>query len=98
MPEWNKIPMAKAHIALIKQGKKWTTLRSLKYDSFPFAKQKIWVTENPSVELLASEGYPNDRAAWLAFMKRPFRAHKLPKWMWLYDLKSPTESGMEALQ
>ena len=92
MTDWKGIPMSKAHIALIEQGKKWTTLRSLKYDSFPFEKEKVWVTENPSAELLAGEGYPGDRAGWLVFMTRPFRAHKLPKFMWLYDLRKPKEA------
>ena len=93
MSNWFGVPMSKPHIALIEAGRKWTTLRSLQYDVFSFEKRKVWVTDSPAPELLASEGYPDDRDGWLKFMTRPFRAHKLPKWMWLYDLRKPKEAG-----
>lgn len=89
MSDWHGIPMRKHHISLIEQKKKWTTLRNLKYNSFNFEKKKVWVTENLSPELLASEGYPNDLAGWLKFMQPKFRPHKFSKFMWQYDLRKP---------
>ena len=52
-----KIPMKDKHIELIKQGKKWYTLRSLKYDAFPYKKKKILVPDDLSDDIVKGEGY-----------------------------------------
>ncbi len=42
----NIMPMTAEHLKWIAEGKKETTLRSLKYDKFPFEKVKVYIEED----------------------------------------------------
>lgn len=81
------IPFSEYHVKLIHEGEKWYTLRSLRYHSFPFEKRKITVPDDLTDEIVKGEGYESkeELIAVLRGMK-----HKLPKEMWLYDLRKPS--------
>ncbi len=83
-----KIPMKDKHIELIKEGKKWYTLRSLKYKDFPYKKEKILVPDALTDEIVQGEGYQSKEQLLRAL--RGMR-HRFPKEMWLYDLRVELE-------
>ena len=79
-----KIPMKDKHIELIKEGKKWYTLRSLKYAGFPYKKRKIYVPDELNDEIVEGEGYQSQEKLLKALKSM---RHRFPKEMWLYDLR-----------
>lgn len=79
-----KLPMREKHIELIKKGKKWLTLRSLKYDNYPYKKKKILVPDDLTNEIVRGEGYQS-REQLIKILKS--MRHKFPKEMWVYDLR-----------
>lgn len=83
-----KIPMKDKHIELIKQGKKWYTLRSLKYDDYPYIKKKILVPDDLSDDIVQGEGYQSQEQLLKALKSM---RHRFPKEMWLYDLRVEQE-------
>ena len=80
-----KLPMTEKHIKMIKDGKKWLTLRNLKYDYYPHRKKKICVPDEPTDEIIKGEGYNTEEELLRALRSR--RHRKFPKEMWLYDLR-----------
>jgi hypothetical protein len=80
-----KIPMKDKHIHLIKEGKKWLTLRNLQYDGYPYKKKKIVVPDELTDEIVKGEGYQTKEDLMKAL--RSIRHRKFPKEMWLYDLR-----------
>ncbi len=83
-----KMQMKDKHIKLIEEGKKWYTLRTLKYDDHPYKKRKILVPEELTDEIITGVGY--ESAESLLKSLRALR-HRFPKEMWLYDLREPLE-------
>jgi len=79
------IPMKDKHIRLIKEGKKWLTLRNIQYDSYPYRKKKIIVPDELTGEIVKGEGYQTQEDLMKAL--RSMRHRKFPKEMWLYDLR-----------
>lgn len=80
-----KLPMKEKHIKLIKEGKKRLTLRSLKYDIYPYKKKKVLVPDDLTDEIIKGEGYQSREELMKAL--RSMRHRKFPKEMWLYDLR-----------
>ena len=92
------MPFTKHHLQQIRDGKKWTTLRSLKYNKYPFERIRIWVselgiynfpddiTDNITNEVVISEGYKTFEELITAIKKM---RHKLPKSFLLYNLRKP---------
>jgi hypothetical protein len=76
--------MKEKHVKLIKEGKKWLTLRSLKYDKYPYKKSKIRVPEALTDEIVQGEGYQTKEELLKALKSM---RHRFPKEMWLYDLR-----------
>lgn len=95
----NIMPMTAEHLKWIAEGRKCTTLRSLKYDKFPFEKVRIFITKNYIInlkgvkyvtkEVVKSEGYKTFEELSKAIKKRRF---KLPQEFWLYFLENPLTS------
>jgi hypothetical protein len=79
-----KIPMKDKHIELIKNGKKWYTLRSLKYTDHPYKKRKILIPDDLTDEIVEGAGYQSQEKL-LKELKS--MRHRFPKEMWLYDLR-----------
>lgn len=79
------VPMQQNCLELIREGKKWTTLRSLRYN-YPFARRRLKVPDELTEEIAASEGYDSVEDL-IEGLRR--LGHKLPKKMWLYDLRKP---------
>jgi len=80
-----KIPMKDKHIRLIKEDKKWLTLRNIQYDSYPYRKKKIIVPDELTDEIIRGEGYQTKEDLMKALMSMRHRI--FPKEMWLYDLR-----------
>ena len=80
-----KLPMSEKHIKMIKEGKKWLTLRNLKYDYHPYKKTKIIVPEGLREEIIKGEGYQTEEEVMRALRSK--RHRKFPKEMWVYDLR-----------
>lgn len=80
-----KLPMKEKHVKLIKEGKKWLTLRNLEYDKYPYRKKKILVPVELTDEIIKGEGYQTKEKLMKAL--RSMRHRKFPKEMWLYDLR-----------
>lgn len=70
---------------MIKEGTKTTTLRSLKYGSYPYPKRKILIPNDLTNEIIKQEGYETKEQL---IKELKSMRHKLPKEMWLYNLKS----------
>lgn len=49
--------MKEKHVRLIKDGKKWLTLRNIQYDDYPYRKRKIIVPDDLTEEIVIGEGY-----------------------------------------
>lgn len=79
-----KIPMREKHIHLIKEGKKWFTLRNLQYDSYAYRKKKIVIPDEMTDEIIRGEGQTKED---LMKALRSMRHRKFPKEMCLYDLR-----------
>ena len=77
--------MKDKHIRLIKEGKKWLTLRNIQYDNYPYRKKKIIVPDELTDEIIKGEGYQTKEDLMKAL--RSMRHRKFPKKMWLYDLR-----------
>lgn len=80
-----KIPMREKHIRLIKEGKKWLTLRNPQYDDYPYRKKKVVVPDGLTEDIIRGEGYQSKEDLMRAL--RSMRHRKFPKEMWLYDLR-----------
>lgn len=80
-----KIPMKEKHVRLIKDEKKWLTLRNIQYDDYPYKKRKIIVPDDLTEEIVIGEGYQSKEDLMKAL--RSMRHRKFPKEMWLYDLR-----------
>jgi len=80
-----KIPMKEKHVRLIKDGRKWLTLRNIQYDDYPYRKRKIIVPDDLTEEIVIGEGYQSKEDLMKAL--RSMRHRKFPKEMWLYDLR-----------
>ena len=80
-----KIPMKEKHVKLIKEVKKWFTLRNIQYDDYPYRKRKIIVPDDLIEEIVIGEGYQSKEDLMRAL--RSMRHRKFPKEMWLYDLR-----------
>ena len=80
-----KIPMKEKHVKLIKEGKKWLTLRNIQYDDYTYWKSKIIVPDDLTDEIVRGEGYQSKEDLMKAL--RSMRHRKFPKEMWLYDLR-----------
>ena len=80
-----KIPMKEKHVKLIKEGKKWLTLRNIQYDDYSYRKSKIIVPDDLTDEIVRGEGYQSKEDLMKAL--RSMRHRKFPKEMWLYDLR-----------
>jgi hypothetical protein len=80
-----KIPMKEKQVRLIKDGKKWLTLRNIQYDDYPYRKRKIIVPDDLTEEIVIGEGYQSKEDLMKAL--RSMRHRKFPKEMWLYDLR-----------
>ncbi len=80
-----KIPMKEKHVKLIKEGKKWLTLRNLEYDKYPYRKKKIVVPDELTDKRIKGEGYQTKKELIKAL--KAMRHRKFPKEMWLYDLR-----------
>jgi len=80
-----KLPMKDKHVKLIKEGKKWLTLRNIEYDQYPYKKKKILVPDDLTDEMIHGEGYQTREDLMKALKSMRYR--KFPKEMWLYDLR-----------
>lgn len=80
-----KLLMSQKHVMMIKEGKKWLTLRNLKYDYYPYKKKKIIVPDGLTKEIIKGEGYKTKEEVMRALRSK--RHRKFPKDMWLYDLR-----------
>jgi|GEM_PF-2656111 len=80
-----KLPMKEKHVRLIQEGKKWLTLRNLRYDKYPYRKKKILVPDELTEEVIRGEGYRTKEELMKAL--KSVRHRKFPKEMWLYDLR-----------
>ena len=80
-----KLPMSEKHVKMIKEGKKWLTLRNLKYDMYPYKKKMIRVPDDLTGEIIKGAGYQTEEELMRALRSK--RHRKFPKNMWLYDLR-----------
>ncbi len=94
------IPFTKLELDKIRNGKKWTSLLSLKYDKYPFEKiDKVYITDNTLSfdkgivlknlgcnNIYISEGFKTFAELITALKKKGF---KLPQEFYLYDLRKP---------
>ncbi|MHA1329881.1 MAG: hypothetical protein ACTSR2_02275, partial [Candidatus Hodarchaeales archaeon] len=80
-----KLPMKEKHVKLIKEGKKWLTLRNPKYSKYPYKKKMICVPDDLTDEIIKGEGYKTEEE--LLKELRSMRHRKFPKDMLLYDLR-----------
>ena len=80
-----KIPMSKKHIEMIKEGKKWLTLRNIQHGDYPYRKSKVFVPDGLTKEMIIGEGCQTREE----LMKdlRSLGHRKFPKEMLLYDLR-----------
>ncbi len=96
--------MTSEHLKWITKGRKWTALRSLKYDKFPFEKEKVCVNKFGFREARRRDvnepllnwqmTYKNVKSEGYETFEELETAikkmrHKLPKYFWLYDLRKP---------
>jgi hypothetical protein len=77
--------MKEKHVKLIREGKKWLTLRNLDYDKYPYRKKKIIVPDQLIDEIIRGEGYQTKEGLMKGL--KSIRHRKFPKEMWLYDLR-----------
>lgn len=84
-----KLPMSKKHIEMIKEGKKWLTLRNPQYDYHPYRKKMIIVPDDLTDEIIRGEGCSTEEEVLKELRK--LRHRKFPKEMLLYDLRYEEE-------
>jgi len=77
-------PMKEKHIKKIKEGKKWTTLRSLRYRYGHLPCRPIYVPRDLTPEIVKSEGYDTKETLIQELKSLRF---KLPVMLLLYDLR-----------
>jgi len=93
------MPFTKLELEKIRNSKKWTSLRSLKYDKYPFEKKKVYVAKygirefnndllycHITDDVVKSEGFITLSELITALKKKGF---KLLQGFWLYDLRKP---------
>ena len=91
------MPFTKLELDKIRDGTKWTSLRSLKYNKYPFEKIKVYVSEGGireinkgllyceiTYDIVKSGSFNNFTELITALEKKGF---KLPQEFWLYDLR-----------